>query len=91
MTPIPRMAPLWTSLIIWARESRPWIFRPLLPSLAYSVLICTPRRFAYSRMTSTWLLVEYCWCSVDMRTQVAAGIGSGGVSPGVMGGWGGRT
>jgi hypothetical protein len=50
-------------------------------AFAFVGVLCVdlpPRRFAYSRMTSTWLLVEYCWCSVDMRTQAAAGIGSRG-------------
>ena len=61
-------SPLWTSLIIWASESRPWIFKPLLPSSEYSLTISIPRRLAYSRMTSIWLLVEYCWCSVDILT-----------------------
>lgn len=31
-----------------------------------------PRCWAYSRMRATWLCVEYCWCSVDIRTYSAA-------------------
>src|SRR5688572_26330637 len=31
-----------------------------------------PRCAAYSRILSFWLRVEYCWCSVDIRTYSAA-------------------
>ena len=31
-----------------------------------------PRCSAYSRIASAWFSVEYCWCSVDMRTYCAA-------------------
>jgi hypothetical protein len=34
--------------------------------------ISRPRRAAYSRILSRWFSVEYCWCSVDIRTYSAA-------------------
>src|SRR5688572_23577526 len=73
-----------TSFIIRASESRPWMFSPLFPSSEYSFTISSPRRFAYSRITSIWLLVEYCWCSVDMRTYAAARFGKRSALPLLM-------
>jgi hypothetical protein len=31
-----------------------------------------PRLAAYSRILSAWFSVEYCWCSVDIRTYSTA-------------------
>jgi hypothetical protein len=59
--------------------ARPPIDNPLLPSSAYVRTISMPRRSAYSRILSDWLWVEYCWCSVDIRTYSAARSVFGGV------------
>src|SRR5690606_21643907 len=46
--------------------------RPLFPSSANVRTISMPRRSAYSLILSPWFSVEYCLCSVDMRTYWAA-------------------
>src|ERR1017187_10393806 len=63
--------------------------RPLLPASSYVRTITMPRFCAYSRITSLWFSVEYCWCSVDMRTYSAAcaglGLSRGGLTDGEFG------
>jgi hypothetical protein len=50
-------------------------------------MMTIPRLSAYWRMIFCWFSVEYCWCSVDIRTYSAARILSepakddGGVDP----------
>src|SRR5579863_6825340 len=48
------------------------MFRPLFPSSAYLRIIENPRESAYRTIASDWFSVEYCWCSVDIRTYSAA-------------------
>ena len=66
--------------------SRPSMRRPLLPASAYVRTISIPRCSAYSRITSAWFSVEYCWCSVDMRTYSAARVRFAVESANVAGG-----
>src|ERR1039457_5140782 len=69
-------SPLSTSWISCFRASRPSIRRPLFPASVYVRTMALPRLSEYLRMTSLWFSVEYCWCSVDMRTYSAARVTS---------------
>ena len=67
-----------SSMSFWSAP-RPAIFRPLFPSSAYVLTIEYPRESAYRPIASDWFMVEYCWCSVDMRTYSAARVTPPGV------------
>src|ERR1039458_6894650 len=57
------------------RASRPWMPTPLLPASVNVRTMSRPCSSAYRWMAACWFSVEYCWCSVDMRTYSAARMG----------------
>ena len=66
--------PAFTVSIRRCRDPRPWMLRPLFPSSAKVSTIRNLFRSAYCRIASAWFSVEYCWCSVLIRTYMAAGM-----------------
>src|ERR1019366_87246 len=71
-------APLLTMRRSSCKASRPWMPTPLLPASVKVRTMSRPRSSAYRWMAACWFSVEYCCCSVDMRTYSAARIGPDG-------------